>query len=74
MLTPIGTFLTGLVTGAEASIVLPVIALAFIIGGLTWALSNHDHGRAKVIGGLIGGAIALMAQPIAVALQGGVPH
>ena len=74
MLAPIGTFVTGLVTSAEATVVLPVIALAFIVGGLTWAWSNHEHGKAKVVAGLIGGALALMAQPLATALQGGVPH
>lgn len=74
MFTPFGTWLAAVVTSAQATIVLPIIALSLIVGGLTWAWSNHEHGKAKVIAGLIGGAIALMAQPITVALQGSVPH
>lgn len=74
MLAPLGTFITALVTSAEGTVVLPVIALAFIVGGLTWAWSNHEHGKTKVMAGLLGGAIALMAQPLAAALGGGVPH
>lgn len=73
MLAPLVAFATALVTGA-AALVLPLVALALIIGGITWALVNHEHGKSKVIAGLVGGAIALMAQPLATALQSGVPH
>ncbi len=73
MLGPLAAFVTALVTGA-AALVLPLVALSLIIAGITWALVNHEHGKTKVVAGLVGGAIALMAQPLATALAGGVPH
>lgn len=74
MLAPLGTFITGIVTSAEATIVLPIIALCLIIAGLYWAFNGHEHGKGRASAALFGGALALMAQPIATALQGGVPH
>ena len=74
MLGPLGTFVTGVVTSAESTVVLPIIALALILAGVYWAFGNHEHGKSRAIAALLGGALALMAQPLAAALQGGVPH
>ena len=74
MLAPLGTFITGIVTSAEATVVLPLIALSLILAGIYWAYGNHEHGKGKATAALIGGAIALMAQPLSAALGSGVPH
>jgi hypothetical protein len=74
MLTPVGTFISGVVTSAEATIVLPVVALCLIIAGIYWAFNGHEHGKGRAMAALLGGAVAFMAQPIATALQSGVPH
>ncbi len=74
MLTPVGTFINGIVTSAEATVVLPAVALALMLAGLYWAHSNHEHGKQKAMAGLIGGALAIMAPSISTALSGGIPH
>ena len=48
---------------------LPLIGLALLLGGVTWALIDPNHGKTKVIAALVGGSIAFNAQPIATALQ-----
>jgi hypothetical protein len=73
-MTPIGAFLAGIVTSAEATVVLPAISLALLIAGLYWAFTHSEHGKTKAIAALIGGALAIMAPAITTALSGGVPH
>lgn len=74
MLTPIGAFVTAIVTSAVASVVLPIVALGLIVAGITFMLGNHEHGKTRATWALFGGAIALMANTLATALGGAVPH
>jgi hypothetical protein len=71
---PIGVFLSGIVTSAEARVVLPAVSLALLIAGLYWAFTHSEHGKTKAIAALMGGALAIMAPTLATALSGGVPH
>jgi hypothetical protein len=73
-MNPIGAFLAGIVTSAEAQIVLPAVSLALLIAGLYWAFTHSEHGKTKAIAALMGGALAIMAPSIATSLSGGIPH
>jgi len=73
-MSPIGAFLAGIVTSAEATVVLPAISLALVIAGIYWAFTHSEHGKTKAIAALMGGALAIMAPSLATALSGGVPH
>ncbi len=73
-MSPIGVFLAGIVTSAEATVVLPAISLALVIAGIYWAFTHSEHGKTKAIAALMGGALAIMAPSLATALSGGIPH
>ena len=46
-MSPIGAFLAGIVTSAEATVVLPAISLALVIAGIYWAFTHSEHGKTK---------------------------
>jgi TrbC/VIRB2 pilin len=71
---PIGAFIAGIVTSAEAQIVLPAVSLALILAGLYWMFTRSEHGKEKAMAALMGGALAIMAPSIVTNLSGTVPH
>lgn len=72
MLTSLGTFINGVVSSAQTSLVPGIIALALIVAGATWALGNHQKGKEAATAALIGGAIMLLAVTLASALKAGI--
>lgn len=74
MLTPVGTFINGIATALESSIVLPCVGIALILAGIYWMFTRSEHGKEKAVAALMGGALAFMGPSLAAALSGGIPH
>jgi hypothetical protein len=75
MFTGIGAFITAIVTNAQ-TIALAVIALAVLWAGYQYLTGNPQGGKEWLRNAFVGGALVLLATPIANgirgALQGGV--
>lgn len=65
MFGPLGAFINSLVVSAQTSMAIPIVGLALLIGGGTWALGNAMGGKGWITGGLIGGAVMLLAVTLA---------
>jgi hypothetical protein len=65
----IGAYLNGLVTAAQASLVLAIIVIGLMVGGGIWALGNRALGQSWIVGAFVGGGIMYGAQAIASALS-----
>jgi hypothetical protein len=55
----LGGFITSLTTVASAAFALPILGVAVLMSGISFATGNREAGKSWAIGGLLGTGIVL---------------